>query len=268
MWGEPCPRTSSGSSGRISTHSPRVGRTRRFPHMLCRRLHFNSLAPCGANRLEKCFGFQCVADFNSLAPCGANLSRSLTLTSCFGFQLTRPVWGEPLSTDTSTRVSFISTHSPRVGRTYFVNTKKIKERHFNSLAPCGANPPCPSGNGGYPKFQLTRPVWGEPVVNFPSFIAGFISTHSPRVGRTASSAASRSLPADFNSLAPCGANHAERADQRDRDQFQLTRPVWGEPASVTLQKPLKSNFNSLAPCGANLYILYICRLFAATWGGQ
>lgn len=33
-------------------------------------------------------------------------------------------------------------------------------------------------------------------------------------------------------------------------------------------RQIPTNFNSLAPCGANLYILYICRLFAATWGGQ
>ena len=81
-----------------------------------------------------------------------------------GFQLTRPVWGEP--------------QLRRSGKAAF--------RHFNSLAPCGAN-------------------LDERVITFTDTR---ISTHSPRVGRTAIFV---DLPAnvdDFNSLAPCGANQA------------------------------------------------------------
>ena len=56
------------------------------------------------------------------------------------FQLTRPVWGEPLLNGILT---------------FFA-------RNFNSLAPCGANP----------------------VADYFGIPAGIISTHSPRVGRT------------------------------------------------------------------------------------
>ena len=126
------------------------------------------------------------------------------------FQLTRPVWGEPLSILVETKRLTISTHSPRVGRTLRKTTSQSRMKHFNSLAPCGANPAIPSAVILNSAFQLTRPVWGEPFVD-KLFIYRFgISTHSPRVGRT---------PATFSSL-------------RALRSFQLTRPVWGEPAAV------------------------------------
>ena len=55
----------------ISTHSPRVGRTTDVRRLGKLRLHFNSLAPCGANLVVR---LDIVNDtnFNSLAPCGAN----------------------------------------------------------------------------------------------------------------------------------------------------------------------------------------------------
>ena len=105
---------------RISTHSPRAGRTSR--RLSCQNIfcHFNSLAPCGANRDDvhnrrrRCY-------FNSLAPCGAN--HGSICTACAH--------------------SNISTHSPRAGRTLAVNSFISKNGHFNSLAPCGANPDQP-----------------------------------------------------------------------------------------------------------------------------
>ena len=78
-----------------------------------------------------------------------------------GFQLTRPVWGEPDSSRVvavggvisthSPRVGrtslryvprrrgSISTHSPRVGRTLVTASAEVAAEDFNSLAPCGAN---------------------------------------------------------------------------------------------------------------------------------
>ena len=145
---------------------------------------FNSLAPCGANRLigeAKFFTveisthsprvgrttFRCNRSvrrpyFNSLAPCGAN-----------------PVFGVR--------------YSP------FTN--------FNSLAPCGANRPHCTPRRRRLSFQLTRPVWGEPKYGSDITASCSISTHSPRVGRTQISTRSTLLFCYFNSLAPCGANH-------------------------------------------------------------
>ena len=40
------------------------------------------------------------------------------------------------------------------------------------------------GRNRFLKFQLTRPVWGEPNKAVVQFYDKNISTHSPRVGRT------------------------------------------------------------------------------------
>ena len=189
--------------------------------------------------------------FNSLAPCGANLDvanlGSITVN--------------------------ISTHSPRVGRTYLMLFIILLVSDFNSLAPCGANlvsvcstlhyedfnslAPCGanlcmnSTLGDVLPFQLTRPVWGEPRLMCEKRVTPRISTHSPRVGRTSaargsagSSAISTHSPRvgrtitagnvtisliHFNSLAPCGANRSKIDNCCCTTQFQLTRPVWGEP---------------------------------------
>ena len=57
---------------------------------------------------------------------------------------------------------------------------------------------------------------------------------------------------NFNSLAPCGANHNAMTVSELSERFQLTRPVWGEPRRVVRKRRRYDHFNSLAPCGANL----------------
>ena len=88
----------------------------------------------------------------------------------------------------------ISTHSPRVGRTFLIFVLLGAPLNFNSLAPCGANLHRYSLPLYNAQFQLTRPVWGEPRSEIRYSTSAEISTHSPRVGRTANAAASRSLP--------------------------------------------------------------------------
>ena len=144
--------------------------------------------------------------FNSLAPCGANLEDVGAIGKDSKFQLTRPVWGEPKKMEKAKPRFEISTHSPRVGRTTSVRRDRHEPDDFNSLAPCGANPVAPGTATLLFRFQLTRPVWGEPLVCDLKESDHEISTHSPRVGRTATMQPHfRSFP-DFNSLAPCGAN--------------------------------------------------------------
>ena len=168
------------------------------------------------------------------------------------FQLTRPVWGEPPipSIQTFYRSNFnslapcganpysiritgeqgpISTHSPRVGRTVDPLDPRRRRINFNSLAPCGANLWTTMKKSVFGLFQLTRPVWGEPKFHDYFTSALPISTHSPRVGRTAFVIGQTRVPTNFNSLAPCGAN-----------------PVHSVLAGII------THFNSLAPCGANL----------------
>ena len=151
------------------------------------------------------------AHFNSLAPCGANRETRLGVIDG----------------------SAISTHSPRVGRTLRVYKPVQKPVNFNSLAPCGANRLFYVGLARAAKFQLTRPVWGEPrrillysdlnlfqltrpVWGEPLIFVSvtpytIISTHSPRVGRTVEEYVNIESTSDFNSLAPCGANHQRRS---------------------------------------------------------
>ena len=123
----------------ISTHSPRVGRTGRQLRRRERPQDFNSLAPCGANQckifyLMKCFQFQLTRPV-----WGEPIEPSPSFT-CFGFQLTRPVWGEPSLHRHLGSKDPISTHSPRVGRTPLEPISEEMLSNFNSLAPCGANP--------------------------------------------------------------------------------------------------------------------------------
>ena len=169
------------------------------------------------------------ADFNSLAPCGANRGAPNLTVVTQAFQLTRPVWGEPTSSAISDMLSVISTHSPRVGRTAASAVDKDARGNFNSLAPCGANRNKTSVPDLAERFQLTRPVWGEPSVKNSGIVPLKISTHSPRVGRTRSKTRSKIKNLHFNSLAPCGANHYQSKQKNNNNQFQLTRPVWGEP---------------------------------------
>ena len=250
VWGEPFGVMEDITTALISTHSPRVGRTRQSCIGYQTSNNFNSLAPCGAN-LGYFANEYDEQDFNSLAPCGANHSER--------FEVSQAV--------------HISTHSPRVGRTRTTHYSMQLTSHFNSLAPCGANlgeregiralgdfnslAPCGANLGdkdhcdrakhfnslapcganlrtglGFRSrntFQLTRPVWGEPkFFAQPSYVALHFNSLAP------CGANPDILPLDqtiqhFNSLAPCGANRRGIVPERIFRIFQLTRPVWGEP---------------------------------------
>ena len=100
----------------ISTHSPRAGRTNPSVDKARNNGYFNSLAPCGANRMP-----------------------FATSPKSQPFQLTRPVRGEPAQLQIANIAIEISTHSPRAGRTLLKRSKAKLRKNFNSLAPCGAN---------------------------------------------------------------------------------------------------------------------------------
>ena len=194
----------------ISTHSPRVGRTAAFAFCNACAIFISTHSPrVGRTRRRIQIHIKC-KHFNSLAPCGANRSIDRSITTKWQFQLTRPVWGEPDMVFFWTSSTKISTHSPRVGRTkiFYIRTYTLE------------------------LFQLTRPVWGEPVSQTNDQRDHSISTHSPRVGRTPPSTPYHAVPHYFNSLAPCGANRTACGSPMQNSQFQLTRPVWGEPSCV------------------------------------
>ena len=183
VWGEPAFGIADDNNGEISTHSPRVGRTR-TNHTYQQGLEISTHSP-RVGRTAQVYCHQCIQR---------------------QFQLTRPVWGEPCESNISNTLSRISTHSPRVGRTLRRQYEVYAVANFNSLAPCGANPIGQEKSPRSSKFQLTRPVWGEPCVISNGEYETRISTHSPRVGRTTWHTAHRQGLRHFNSLAPCGAN--------------------------------------------------------------
>ena len=207
MWGEPSFISPFSCLTCISTHSPRVGRTRLRPSVRGRGGQFQLTRPVWGEPRQD-------AHRPNRQP----------------FQLTRPVWGEPLPRRVQP-VGYIYFNSlaPCGANRVMSASRRDDDGHFNSLAPCGANRrPCPKYAvmekfqltrpvWGEPKlrpllcrfasFQLTRPVWGEPIAVRPRGIHREISTHSPRVGRTGLGGRLYGRNKNFNSLAPCGANH-------------------------------------------------------------
>ena len=100
----------------ISTHSPRVGRTDKKDYSSVKPWHFNSLAPCGANPGAAVL-FTRAPDFNSLAPCGANLILHKIATATASISTHSPRVGRTRRCNMCIIAIYISTHSPRVGRT-------------------------------------------------------------------------------------------------------------------------------------------------------
>ena len=168
-------------------------------------------------------------NFNSLAPCGAN----------------------PFGAFGGCLIQQISTHSPRAGRTLLSKAGVTSPIDFNSLAPCGANPIDDDSIATDKVFQLTRPVRGEPLMLQQLFDVGFISTHSPRAGRTYPRLMPPAFLRHFNSLAPCGANPVRICFCRHSVHFNSLAPC-GANLYYFIPKNGNVHFNSLAPCGANL----------------
>ena len=101
--------------------------------------------------------------------------------------------------------------------------------HFNSLAPCGANHCRDRPDRRRRRFQLTRPVRGEPIVVLRSLCPIQFQLTRPVRGEPFAVFYRISAVFNFNSLAPCGANPRGRRAAASMPSFQLTRPVRGEP---------------------------------------
>ena len=146
-----------------------------------------------------------------------------------------------------------------MGRTHYHAYFETQVSNFNSLAPCGANQRAHGHNLVERRFQLTRPVWGEPRVTDHQSGLQNISTHSPRVGRTVMDRNTVSHFSDFNSLAPCGANRWYFWTSLTFTLISTHSPRVGRTGAYSLTSDSDSNFNSLAPCGANQILLIIRR---------
>ena len=114
-WGEPYNEIINTLTTSISTHSPRVGRTKQMTSIKYVSVNFNSLAPRGAN-LDLGGESGTILNFNSLAPRGANSATNAQYAPPTHFNSLAPR-GANCSTYLYRGVS----------------------RNFNSLAPRGAN---------------------------------------------------------------------------------------------------------------------------------
>ena len=148
--------------------------------------HFNSHAPCGAQRVtpfSATVGCTCISthtphagrnsriwdngtvpcNFNSHAPCGAQLyAYSRSLPSGL----------------------IISTHTPHAGRNVVVKLDYYREVDFNSHAPCGAQLcASPSVCRSWCNFNSHAPCGAQRLLMLerPSMLR--ISTHTPHAGR-------------------------------------------------------------------------------------
>ena len=101
------------------------------------------------------------------------------------------------------------------------------------------------------KFQLTRPVRGEPRRSSTKAMTSTFQLTRPVRGEPFERYSATQISINFNSLAPCGANLAQFSSKTEQEEFQLTRPVRGEPKARRDLQRYHRNFNSLAPCGAN-----------------
>ena len=186
---------------KISTHSPRTGRTRSMTSSCSRICPFQLTRPARGEPLGEDHHLL----LDGISTHSPRTGRTEILCDKVGalieFQLTRLARGEPFVGTDEEKTVEISTHSPRTGRTtsprgysavpvHFnslaprLNETEKALNDFNSLAPRGANLGCAASFSLTFIFQLTRLARGEPMWLIFGENAFNISTHSPRAGRT------------------------------------------------------------------------------------
>ena len=130
---------------RISTHTPHAGRNFEADSNILTSLISTHTPHAGRNQdISRQFS-TALLHFNSHAPCGAQLKKTSDAGSVLSqFQLTRPMRGATQRSFCRYALRlFISTHTPHAGRNYGRTAPERHYRHFNSHAPCGAQPSAP-----------------------------------------------------------------------------------------------------------------------------
>ena len=236
--------------GGISIHAPRVGRDCKDCIYYHKENNFNPRAPCGARlslgvAITKMGGFQSTRPvwgattaegrvqslfkFQSTRPVWGATSFLLSRCGSVVFQSTRPVWGATSSFTSSSLLSDISIHAPRVGRDNFFPKMIIVTQNFNPRAPCGARRRKWASLGRPQRFQSTRPVWGATSA-CPTGIQMPWYHFNPRAPCGARRGSARLLPRDggISIHAPrVGRDTQHTKTIVYKAQFQSTRPVWG-----------------------------------------
>ncbi len=160
VWGETKKDLKNLKVNMISIHSPRVGRDLSNHDGQPAGRRFQSTLPVWGETGPSAGYLPDGADFNPLSPCGER--HIMQPPACF--------------------LSYISIHSPRVGRDFSCDRQLQRLPYFNPLSPCG---------------ERLQKIWYL-------LINRIISIHSPRVGRDQNYIVYPSDPTDFNPLSPCG----------------------------------------------------------------
>ncbi len=168
------------------------------------------------------------------------------------------------------RVSYISIHSPRMGRDEPTQIERAYGKISIHSPRMGRDIMQPIQCMRRRKFQSTLPAWGETWMTIIPSGSVVISIHSPRMGRDPKPKTAILLLYNFNPLSPHGERPCagycwaccrrfqstlpawgetwkEDALRRYK-QFQSTLPAWGETMLAVLDVP-RENFNPLSPHG-------------------
>ena len=204
-WGETWEDRGGGDpEGRISIHSPRMGRDPARDR--CQAGDAISIHSPRMGRDERYIAARVLAsNFNPLSPHGERLMLSRCLRRKGLFQSTLPAWGE----------------------TATLGSCSGRGRDFNPLSPHGERPDpacrdCPA------RISIHSPRMGRDDAVKMLAAQGFISIHSPRMGRDAGAGKTGGGAGDFNPLSPHGERLAVQIVLHHRRQFQSTLPAWGE----------------------------------------
>ena len=145
----------------ISIHSPRMGRDRRKGVCAALRLEFQSTLPAWGETAYLEGGGESGKYFNPLSPHGERLLQKERRLPTHRFQSTLPAWGETAFWDKYAELPLISIHSPRMGRDRAGGAGGHAPEDFNPLSPHGERPTLCGCGVLDALFQSTLPAWGE-----------------------------------------------------------------------------------------------------------
>ena len=121
---------------RVSTHSPRGGRTLLPPTPYAYN-RVSTHSPRGGRTTGMIVVRIPIFTFQLTRPAGGEPRHTGLCMASFQFQLTRPAGGEPIPPQNPTILYRVSTHSPRGGRTFRKRRSSPQSKTFQLTRPAG-----------------------------------------------------------------------------------------------------------------------------------
>ena len=234
----------------ISIHSPRMGRDPIPADKSWSASRFQSTLPAWGETVLSEWIATDRSDFNPLSPHGERPQPAVEIWVRGGISIHSPRMGrDPRMHRLSNERPRISIHSPRMGRDPSRDALSGDRRDFNPLSPHGERPYRRYPGGKPPAFQSTLPAWGETADALAAAWAGWISIHSPRMGRDRDTNR-RGFWRFISIHSPrMGRDPAASAAVHQRLLFQSTLPAWGETQGFAGRADARLDFNPLSPHG-------------------